>query len=398
MVMEGSIRSRSRDAERASGVELLRFATGLCASSDLAELEHQLMTGLGKLFHAPMRTFYILDPVTGRPGRVTPVNVSETMLARYERLPQGRQTDPVLARALTSGSAAYNMALMSTEEWLESPIYTSVVSMHDMRHVIQVPVHCRETFIGTINIGTSDPDRGYTDGEVRWAEALGRLVGVAVEGIRAREDLGQELERARAALELAGIAVAVSDPGALEVRLNEAARHLLSRLQGGEERIYGLIAQAPESPAGFSRSLDVELLGGGRERLRGYSSRMPGEGCALVTVLELGREHPGMLAGPLVALSTREREVAALVVEGLTDREIAERLYLSRHTVSQYVKRIYRKLGVDSRVTLTRLLLGHREPAPARVAAGELDDGFLAGQTMPGRRTTEPAMAIRRPY
>jgi DNA-binding CsgD family transcriptional regulator len=46
------------------------------------------------------------------------------------------------------------------------------------------------------------------------------------------------------------------------------------------------------------------------------------------------------------------------VVDGLTDREIAQQLSLSRHTVSQYVKRIFRKLGVDSRVGLTRALLG----------------------------------------
>jgi DNA-binding CsgD family transcriptional regulator len=104
----------------------------------------------------------------------------------------------------------------------------------------------------------------------------------------------------------------------------------------------------------------VELLGGGRGRLRGYSSRLPREGGALVTVLELDPERPGRLAGALVALTPREREVAALVVDGLADREIAQRLYLSRHTVSQYVKRIYRKLGVDSRVALTGLLLGGR--------------------------------------
>jgi DNA-binding CsgD family transcriptional regulator len=230
-----------------------------------------------------------------------------------------------------------------------------------------VPVMCREDFIGTINLGTSDPDRGYTDGEVRWADALGRLVGVAVEGIRVREDLEQELERTRTALELTGSAVVVSDPKALEVQVNEAARRLLAQLQGGGEKpVYGLIAEPPDSPAGFSRSLDVEFLGGGQGRLRGYSSRLPREGGALVTVLELDREHPEAFAGPLVALTRREREVAALVVEGLADRQIAERLYLSHHTVSQYVKRVYRKLGVDSRVALTRLLLGRRESERSR--------------------------------
>jgi DNA-binding CsgD family transcriptional regulator len=347
-------------AERVGGEALLRFAAALCSSSDLSELEHKVLTGLGRLIYAPMYTLYVLDPLTGRPGRATPVNVSETMLARYERLPQGRESDPVLARALESGGAAYNMALMSTEEWLESPIYTSVVSLHDMRHVIQVPIRCGETVVGTLNLGTSEPDRGYTAGEVRRADALGRLVGVAVEGIRAREDLERELERARAALELTGSAVVVSDPEALELRLNDAAGRLLAQLRGGEEGVYRLIASPADSPAGFSRSVDVELLGGGRGRLRGYSSRLPREDGALVTVLELDPEQPGQFARPLVALTPREREVAALVVDGLPDREIAQRLYLSRYTVSQYVKRIYRKLDVDSRVALTRLLLGGR--------------------------------------
>ena len=78
---------------------------------------------------------------------------------------------------------------------------------------------------------------------------------------------------------------------------------------------------------------------------------------ALVAVLELERERPGIALGALAALTPREQEVAVLVVEGLADREIAERLCLSHHTVSQYVKHIYRKLDVDSRVALTRLLL-----------------------------------------
>jgi DNA-binding CsgD family transcriptional regulator/GAF domain-containing protein len=352
-----------REPERARSVALLRFASDLFASGDLAELEHKLLTGFGRLIYAPMYTLYLLDPLTGRPGHAAPVNVSETMLARYERLPQGRKTDPLLARILASGGAAYNMALMSMEEWLESPLYTSVLGMHEVRHGVQVPIACGENMIGTINFGTSEPDRGYTAGEIRLAEALGRLVGVAVEGIRAREDLEQELERARAALEVTGSAVVVSDPEALEVRLNEAARRLLAQLRGGEDRLYGLIASPGESRGDFSRHVDVELLGGGRGRLHGYSSRLPREGGALVTVLELDREGPGWSAGPLLALTPREREVAALVVDGLADREIAERLYLSRHTVSQYVKRIYRKLGVDSRVALTRLLLvPHRGP------------------------------------
>ncbi len=62
-------------------------------------------------------------------------------------------------------------------------------------------------------------------------------------------------------------------------------------------------------------------------------------------------------AGPddgLAALSAREREVAALVAAGDTNRQIAGRLHLSENTVETHVRRIFRKLGISSRATRSR--------------------------------------------
>ena len=50
-----------------------------------------------------------------------------------------------------------------------------------------------------------------------------------------------------------------------------------------------------------------------------------------------------------VPLSEREREVVSLIAAGSTNREIAERLFLSPHTVKEYTSGIYRKLGVRNR-------------------------------------------------
>ena len=50
-----------------------------------------------------------------------------------------------------------------------------------------------------------------------------------------------------------------------------------------------------------------------------------------------------------VPLSRREREVVGLIASGATNREIAERLYLSPHTVKEYTSSVYRKLGVRNR-------------------------------------------------
>jgi DNA-binding CsgD family transcriptional regulator len=48
-------------------------------------------------------------------------------------------------------------------------------------------------------------------------------------------------------------------------------------------------------------------------------------------------------------LTTREREVLELMVQGLPYQEAAEALGLSRNTVAGYVKKIYRKFEVSSR-------------------------------------------------
>jgi DNA-binding CsgD family transcriptional regulator len=60
------------------------------------------------------------------------------------------------------------------------------------------------------------------------------------------------------------------------------------------------------------------------------------------------------------SLTDSEREVAGLVAEGLTNRQVAERMFLSRHTVDFHLRQIFRKLAITSRVELTRQFLERR--------------------------------------
>jgi DNA-binding CsgD family transcriptional regulator len=55
------------------------------------------------------------------------------------------------------------------------------------------------------------------------------------------------------------------------------------------------------------------------------------------------------------ALTSSERAVVELVAEGLTNREAADRLYVSPHTVNSHLRHVFSKLGINSRVELARV-------------------------------------------
>ncbi len=67
-------------------------------------------------------------------------------------------------------------------------------------------------------------------------------------------------------------------------------------------------------------------------------------------------------SGPQIALSEREVEVLSLAADGLTNRQIAERLYLSPHTVARHLANARGKLGASNRTEAAVRLEKSREP------------------------------------
>jgi DNA-binding CsgD family transcriptional regulator len=93
-----------------------------------------------------------------------------------------------------------------------------------------------------------------------------------------------------------------------------------------------------------------ESLGRSLEIFEGLGATLWAEKAAT----EMGRIG-GRTSGPL-DLTPTEQEVAELVGRGLTNREVAQTLFLSVSTVEANLRRIYRKIGVRSRTELSRKL------------------------------------------
>ena len=67
-------------------------------------------------------------------------------------------------------------------------------------------------------------------------------------------------------------------------------------------------------------------------------------------------------------MTKSELAVARLAADGLTNREIAERLFVSPHTVNTHLRHVFAKLRVNSRVELTRLATERDSERAAEIA------------------------------
>ncbi|MDQ1488873.1 MAG: sigma-54 dependent transcriptional regulator, acetoin dehydrogenase operon transcriptional [Actinomycetota bacterium] len=108
------------------------------------------------------------------------------------------------------------------------------------------------------------------------------------------------------------------------------------------------------------------VLTGGTWVVKGFEPIRDG-GVFVGANLRLLPPSAGLARGPVGAgdrprfgwasLTATELSIADLVAEGMTNRQVAAKLYLSPHTVGFHMRQVFRKLEISSRVDLTRLIV-----------------------------------------
>lgn len=80
---------------------------------------------------------------------------------------------------------------------------------------------------------------------------------------------------------------------------------------------------------------------------------------AVIRAFTASREASPAERHPL-PLSNREKEIAALVVQGFLNKEIAQKLFISEQTVKNHLHNIFEKLGVSNRLELALYVVQHQ--------------------------------------
>ncbi|MEU7103673.1 AAA family ATPase [Streptomyces sp. NPDC046215] len=209
---------------------------------------------------------------------------------------------------------------------------------------------------------------------VRWGRPNPALCPWRSEAALAHARLGDEEAARRLVAEELTLARSFGAPHAVGAALRAAAL-----LAPAEER-FALLGEAARLLREAGAALDEArtLRDMGRELLRARRTRQArehlraasalAEQCgALALVRELRHDMAEAGARPRRAAETgpgsltpAERRTALLAAEGLSNREIADRLYVTRRTVEMHLSRVYRKLSISDRRAL-RLATGDQE-------------------------------------
>jgi DNA-binding NarL/FixJ family response regulator len=83
-------------------------------------------------------------------------------------------------------------------------------------------------------------------------------------------------------------------------------------------------------------------------------------------LLALATQHTAPPASETADLSLREQEILHLIGEGLRNRDIATRLFISEATVKTHINNLFAKAGLHSRADAVRYALSGHRPAPGQ--------------------------------
>jgi DNA-binding CsgD family transcriptional regulator len=128
------------------------------------------------------------------------------------------------------------------------------------------------------------------------------------------------------------------------------------------ERIGGHPGPAIQAPIDTIAAKTAAELGATAAPLR-EAGRAAGRGDRIAAALEMAEEPGPPDPQQDLPLTRREHEISQLIAAGLTNRQIAEQLFIAQRTVDTHVAHILAKLGCSNRVQVAALTSARRPPA-----------------------------------
>jgi DNA-binding CsgD family transcriptional regulator/tetratricopeptide (TPR) repeat protein len=352
------------------------LGAALCAVDRLDDAMAALRTGrqeaerLGTAWSIPLWHFYHssallavgdLDSATAEAeagqaiaASLTASQMSMPLLGLLARIAVLRDQRPVARDYLRQMQALLDSGVSAAQEDL-------AFAQSAFREIEKKPEAARDALIGVYD---QLPDRLLLfSTEPGSAATMVRIARAAADPDRARATVAAAQTLADRNPDIPGLAGAAAHArGLLTGRLSDL-RAAVDSYRSSKRRLDRAVAledcAQAESVAG-DRARAIELLELAVNEYRACGAHLHRKRSER-TLGMLGVRKRGTGAGPgtsrIGGLTDSEFNVASRVVQGLTNREVGEQLFISHHTVDSHLRKAFQKLGINSRIELTRILM-----------------------------------------
>lgn len=289
---------------------------------------------------------------------------------------------PLLKEATSSSKIALKIGdSISFRDWERSVLYNDFIRPQHLYWELFLTLRWKNNLEGMITLWRSKNQPDYEDREVVKAARLASHLGVAIHNICLISQNNARGSGLLSAYEANSEGVLWLDHRFTPSFFNAKARDICLQLSSGMPAnesnfetefpvpsyiiqdcsdLLGLLEEE-EQPGLLPKERTIVTSSGKKFRIECLlvwkSDQISSTPKFMVTLSDLTDERK--LENTLQArfqLSKRELDVTHYLTRGMSDEEIGEKLYISRQTVHTHIKHIYRKLGVQSRVELYRIV------------------------------------------
>lgn len=336
-----------------------RFAGALQTALTRSDVADACLTTATRVVPAAALGVYELD-VDHKNVVGVSTNASRIMLDEYESY--GRQDDPVLRFVVEHQRPIDSSRLNSPRTWTGSGA-RSALATSGLVHSMEAPLVVSGLLFGTINFARTVEQPAFSSVDLTSAKMISEQLSLATERALRYELTGTRASTLENALDRLPQAIVVTDLDAQPIFRNRPARTDSSlehkQSDGNSETVGGCIDHAMSLFRRENKRVVTQTIRDDRTNRRTVvkSYRLSDKDRTAVTTIQHTDDTAGFHNLPdWGVLTRREQEIARLVSEGLTNREIAARAFISENTVKHHLKRVFAKADVGNRAELVQLI------------------------------------------
>jgi DNA-binding CsgD family transcriptional regulator len=343
--------------------------TRACARAETAD---ELLAGVADAVHRAVphdaATWFGVDPVTllaTAPSRVE--NLDAALCETYWHL-EFHEQDTGLFADLARGEGAGALRLSLDDRPARSIRYREFMRPQGYDDELRAVFRAGDSTWGVVGLYREGAGHPFDEGDLAIVKSISTVVGAALRDHVRRTSpwLGQP----------SAPGLLMVDADMRVVSSNAEAEHWLRELLPGENDaldlpdavlqvptiLCALVSRARAVAEGCERSAARLRLRDRRGRwLVLHASCLSGPGTSGDVAIVIEAAKSAEIAPIIIeaySLSPRERDVLGAIARGASTAEIAAALFISQHTVRDYVKTVFEKLGVSSRSELVARLFG----------------------------------------